>query len=243
MPTQPSAEVLLRGRSERLRAFVQEAPLERTSILAFVVEQAQALPPDSRVLDIGADEAPYRELFSAHRYTTLNGGGPLPESRDLECAGRAESIPAPDGSFDAVLCIQVLEHLPNPLGALREFRRVLGPGGALIATVPFASPEHQLPPDYNRYSKRGIEHLVTAAGFTELEVRPCSDCFTTIAQLARNAVPTAGTASDGLDALRREAHGVLQKLSEALVRLAPLDVDMRLPLGYSVLARVPQAGR
>lgn len=50
--------------------------------------------------------------------------------------GDAQSIPFPDASFDAVIFTEVLEHVPDDRRALREVRRVLAPGGALILTVP-----------------------------------------------------------------------------------------------------------
>lgn len=40
------------------------------------------------------------------------------------------------GSVDVVLCISVLEHLWDPLGALTEFRRILAPGGVCLVNVP-----------------------------------------------------------------------------------------------------------
>ena len=50
----------------------------------------------------------------------------------------AESLPFPDGAFQHVTCIEVLEHLPASLrpAAFREMRRVLRPGGRLMLTVP-----------------------------------------------------------------------------------------------------------
>jgi 2-polyprenyl-6-hydroxyphenyl methylase/3-demethylubiquinone-9 3-methyltransferase len=44
-----------------------------------------------------------------------------------------------DGSFDRVVCVEVLEHLLDPIGAARETHRVLRTGGSLIATVPNAA--------------------------------------------------------------------------------------------------------
>lgn len=230
-----SAESLLRGCSERLRAFVAEAPLERSSIFEFVAFQARCLPAGSDVLDVGAGDAPYRELFAAQRYVTLDHEE-TPHDRNVDLVGSAEAIPSDARRFDAIVCTQVLEHVPEPLQALREFHRVLRPSGRLIATVPFAWEEHELPHDYFRYTKPGIEHLLSASGFVELDVRPRTDCFTTLAQLARNVGWAAGNASDGLDALRIQARDTLTELSDALVLLAPLDATWSFPLGFTVLA-------
>ncbi|WP_121022373.1 class I SAM-dependent methyltransferase [Helicobacter vulpis] len=39
------------------------------------------------------------------------------------------AIPERDGSFDAIMCVEVFEHLPNPILALKEFSRLLRGGG------------------------------------------------------------------------------------------------------------------
>jgi SAM-dependent methyltransferase len=235
-----SSEWLLRGCSERLRSFVAEAPLERASIFEFVAQQARMLAPDARVIDIGAGDAPYRELFAAQSYVTLDHEE-TPHTGAVDLLGSAESIPTEAGAFDVVLCTQVLEHVAEPLAALSEFHRVLKPGGRLIATVPFVWEEHELPHDYFRYTKAGIEHLLTRAAFVELDVRPRTDCFTTLAQLVRNAAWAAGAAADGLNPLRVQARATLEELSDALLTLAPLDVQLKLPLGFSVSARAGQS--
>jgi ubiquinone/menaquinone biosynthesis C-methylase UbiE len=45
---------------------------------------------------------------------------------------KANALSYPDGTFDAVLCFEVLHHIPDWRGALREVRRVLKPGGVLL---------------------------------------------------------------------------------------------------------------
>lgn len=52
----------------------------------------------------------------------------------------ADAIPLPDGAFDVVLCQLGLQFIPNKLGALREMRRVLAPGGRLVLNVPGPTP-------------------------------------------------------------------------------------------------------
>jgi ubiquinone/menaquinone biosynthesis C-methylase UbiE len=52
----------------------------------------------------------------------------------------AEAIPLPDGAFGVVLCQLGLQFITNKLGALREMRRVLAPGGRLVLNVPGPTP-------------------------------------------------------------------------------------------------------
>lgn len=231
----PELTVLLRGRSERLREFVEGAPLERASIYAFVAEQASLLASGARVLDVGAGEAPYRELFGEQEYLTLDRAD-TPHSGEVDMYGSADSIPADDDSFDAILCTQVLEHVPRPPDALHEFHRILRPGGVLIATIPFLWEEHEAPYDYYRYTRYAIEDLAGGAGFVGIDVRPRTDCFTTLAQLVRNACWAMGSANDGMDALRSEARETLEQMADSIVMLAPLDVGMILPLGFNLHA-------
>jgi SAM-dependent methyltransferase len=61
----------------------------------------------------------------------------LPDHRIVE--GDVESLPFAPGSFGTVLCTEVIEHIPDPAAALREFHRVLQPDGMLIGSVPARS--------------------------------------------------------------------------------------------------------
>jgi len=61
----------------------------------------------------------------------------LPQHHVVE--GDIEAMPFADGAFGTVLCTEVLEHVPDPAAALREFGRVLAPGGVLIGSVPARS--------------------------------------------------------------------------------------------------------
>jgi len=47
-----------------------------------------------------------------------------------------QTLPYPSGSFDFITCIEGLEHLENPFNAIREFNRILKPGGKLFLSLP-----------------------------------------------------------------------------------------------------------
>lgn len=50
--------------------------------------------------------------------------------------GDVQQLPFPDGSFDLVVCFEVLEHLQDPEGAVRELRRVLRPAAPALVSTP-----------------------------------------------------------------------------------------------------------
>lgn len=58
---------------------------------------------------------------------------------DARAITDATDLPFEDGSFDLAVCSEVLEHLFEPQHAIAEIRRVLTPGGRLIATMPNVS--------------------------------------------------------------------------------------------------------
>ena len=79
----------------------------------------------------------------------VNGGGAIvrtdrvaPERGDCAfAAATALRLPFTDGSFDKIICSEVLEHIPDYRAALGEIARVLKPGGLFCASVPRRWPE------------------------------------------------------------------------------------------------------
>ncbi|MCW2954494.1 MAG: type 11 methyltransferase [Conexibacter sp.] len=228
------------GVSERLRTFVKEMAGERDSILRFVAEVARSLPAGARVMDVGAGDAPYRELFAHAEYVTVDWAESVHEDASAsDVIASADALPLGDGTFDAALLTQVLEHVPEPTRVLHELFRVLRPGGQVFVTAPLAWELHEAPRDFYRYTRFGLQHLAQHAGFVEIEVTERTDSFTTLGQLMRNVAYTMGRAPDGLDGRREQASAALLRLAPEIERLAPLDVARLLPLGYALVARKP----
>jgi len=222
-----------------LRTFINEMPYERWPIFEFVRRSADRLPAGSDVLDAGAGNAPYRELFEHTSYVTMDWDGSANEgAATSDIIASAESIPVADRSFDAVLLTQVLEHVPSPTIVLRELLRVLRPGGFLFLTAPLVWEVHEAPFDFYRYTEHGLEHLLHHAGFTKVDVVPRNDCFTTLAQLMNNVSWIVET-DPSSDDRHAEAAQILRRLAGEVATLAPLDPGRVLPLGYAVTAHRP----
>lgn len=121
------------------------------------------------VLDAGAGRGALRTLISdtgseRHSIDLADRGDEV-----LTWQGDITSMPqVPDRTYDAVVCNQVLEHVRVPEDALKEFGRVLKPGGKILLWVPHLSRLHELPHDYYRYTENGLVCLVERAGFTIL---------------------------------------------------------------------------
>jgi SAM-dependent methyltransferase len=123
---------------------------------------------EGRVLDVGCGQQPYRRwLPDGGEYVGVD----VEERPGVSAVIRpGERWPLEDGSFDAVLCTQVLEHDSDPEHTLEEIERVLESGGRAVITVPFAYNEHAMPHDYRRYSAIGAAAAV-GSRLEVLEVR------------------------------------------------------------------------
>jgi SAM-dependent methyltransferase len=114
----------------------------------------------ARVLDAGCGQGRFRPELERRgaRYTGLD----LPGNR-VSVFGDLYRLPFADASFDRVLSSAVIEHLPDPVPALREAHRVLAPGGLLFGYAAFLEPFHGL--SYHHLSHLGLAHVLRRAGF------------------------------------------------------------------------------
>lgn len=148
--------------------------VNRHLIDEFVRRTAESLPEGALVLDAGAGEAAYRDLFAGRRYVAVDLaiGDPDWNYGNLDVITDLTRLPFPDGTFDMVLTTQTLEHLPAPDRFLAEAARVLKAGGRLHLTAPLCQRTHQIPHDYYRYTEYGLRHLIGGAGLDVVSVLP-----------------------------------------------------------------------
>lgn len=102
------------------------------------------VPQGGRVLDIGCGRSLFTEIRPHWPFTIVAADVDLPLLRSRKAAfpavrfvvGEALPLPFRDGCADAVFAGELIEHLTDPRRGLREFQRVLRPGGSLILTTP-----------------------------------------------------------------------------------------------------------
>jgi SAM-dependent methyltransferase len=138
---------------------------------------ARYAPPGARILDVGCGTgATTLGLCRSGAVLGLDVGRPALEiarGRGLDVVqGSAARLPARPGAFDLVLALDVLEHLEDDVGAAREMREALRPGGLLVATVPaypfLWSGHDEALGHRRRYLRRGLVEALEGAGFEAL---------------------------------------------------------------------------
>ena len=114
------------------------------------------------VLDVGCGVQPYRPYFDgvASEYIGVD----VEPGEHVDVVAPAAALPFPEARFDVVLCTQTLEHVPDPAAALREFHRVLKPGGVLLLSTHGTAVYHPGPSDLWRWTQEGLPKLVRENG-------------------------------------------------------------------------------
>jgi SAM-dependent methyltransferase len=130
-----------------------------------------------KTIDLGCGCMPFKELLSGivGQYDTLEA---VPRSEPVTFVGDIQDMSMiSDASYDSAICLEVLEHVPEPGRALCEVRRILNPGGTVVLSVPHLSRLHDQPHDYYRYTNYGLNYLLKKAGFEVLEIRQKGGLF------------------------------------------------------------------
>lgn len=122
--------------------YASSNPIERRLMANFFDALDDALPATaSRILEVGIGEGEIMERLRERYPEAVITGIDLPDpelqaqwsERSVAAfVGDATSLPFPDNTFDLCLAVEVLEHVGNPMQALREIQRV-GTGHVVIS--------------------------------------------------------------------------------------------------------------
>lgn len=217
----------------------------------WVADIAKRLPPGTKVLDVGAGDCRYRDLFAHCEYRTQDFSqyegtreGVLKDDwkyGQIDYGSDVTSIPVSDSSFDCVLCTEVLEHVPEPILAIKEFNRILTIRGYLFLSAPLGSGLHQQPYHYyGGFTPHFYRKFLDNFGFEIIRIEPNGGFF-------RHCLQEINRASGIIQAHRhyRRWHPMYWVLTLAVSRFIPiwfsrLDEEIfieEFTVGYHVEAR------
>jgi SAM-dependent methyltransferase len=164
----------------------------RSALARWLRAQAVELErrPAVRILDVGCGVKPYYPFFAAVASEYI--GVDVVVNPVAELLGPVEALPVPDGSFDVVLCTQVLEHCDDPAQAVRELRRVTAPGGRVLASTHGVQVYHPSPVDYWRWTHAGLTRLFEEnADWVSFSIEPAAGTTSALAMLLGGYVEIA----------------------------------------------------
>jgi SAM-dependent methyltransferase len=149
----------------------------RRTVLERVIASL-ALPPDARILDAGCGSG--RNMIELARHGSVTGVELSRTSVEVARSrgsgevieGSVIELPFERDSFELAVSLDVIEHLEDDLGALRELRRVVVPGGLLLLTVPaypwLWSGHDEINHHHRRYTRRALQNVARQAGWDQV---------------------------------------------------------------------------
>lgn len=164
----------------------------------WVIGKLKNMQDGLRILDAGAGECRYKEFCTHLEYVSqdfnqYDGTGDQKglQTTDwdisrIDIVSDICNIPYENESFDIILCTEVIEHIPDPVAALKEFNRLLKHDGQLILTAPFCSLTHFSPyhfaTGFNRYF---YQYWMKELGLEIIELSANGNYFEYLAQELR----------------------------------------------------------
>ena len=128
---------------------------------------------DLKILDVGCGRKPFYPFLKPFANTYI-GTDVITDSSFVDVICPAEHLDISDGWADVVLCLSVLEHVDDPIQAVKELFRVAKPGSVIFASTHGCFPWHPYPQDHWRWTQTGLPLLFTRYG-EALSV----ECFST----------------------------------------------------------------
>jgi ubiquinone/menaquinone biosynthesis C-methylase UbiE len=166
----------------------------------WVMKELATLSEGSTLLDAGAGEQRYKQYCSRLKYISQdfaeytgaeNNNGLHFQQWDtskIDIVSDITNIPLENAAVDHILCTEVLEHIPDPIAALKEFGRLIKQGGTILLTAPFASLTHFAPYHYaSGFNRYFYEYHLPKVGFQIEKIDVNGNYFDVCAQELRRA--------------------------------------------------------
>jgi SAM-dependent methyltransferase len=218
----------------------------RRTVLEKVIARLD-LPPGARILDAGCGSG--RNMVELSRHGTVTGvelsetSVAIARNRGVGdvVAGSVLDMPFPDASFELAVTLDVIEHLEDDLGALREMRRTVAPGGALLVTVPayqwLWSGHDEINHHHRRYTRGSLQAVAEQAGWRQVRTTYFNALLLPVAILLRvldriNTKPTESSLD--LWVPPAPVNWLLER--PLALEAAMIDRGGRIPAGLSLLA-------
>lgn len=162
--------------------------------ISWIEKTLKKIPAGLTILDAGAGECQFKRFcghlkYIAQDFAQYEGTGDVGlqtgtwDNTKLDIISDITAIPLEDNSIDAIMCTEVLEHIPDPIAAIKEFSRLIKPGGYLLITAPFASLTHFAPYHFaSGLSRFFYERHLPENGFSIQELELNGNYFEYIAQ-------------------------------------------------------------
>jgi SAM-dependent methyltransferase len=174
---------------------------------SFVLEELTKIKNKSLILDAGCGSQRYKKDCSHLEYRSQDFGeystdlkksmdtayqqlNPYKYGNHIDFIGNIWDIQIKNKTFDAILCTEVLEHIPYPVDAIKEFSRVLKKNGILILTAPSNCLRHMDPYFYyTGFTDRFYEKILTENNFSIKKIEPVGDYYSWMSvEIARSAM-------------------------------------------------------
>lgn len=199
----------------------------------WVISKLKSIGGGQTLLDAGAGEQRYRKYCTHLQYKSqdfcqydgVNGDGrgmknEYWDTSNIDIVSDIINIPVKDATFDNILCTEVLEHIPQPEAAIKEFGRILKSGGRLLLTAPFNSYTHMAPYHYcDGFNIYWYKYWLPKYGFAIKEMKASGNFFSKMEQdiwILEDLAPKYGYGlseddMEGIRGMRKILHKILRE--------------------------------
>ncbi|MDP6509284.1 MAG: methyltransferase domain-containing protein [Chloroflexota bacterium] len=145
----------------------------------------EALPEGQlpAVLNVGGGNRPLPPAHVPQSVSAATHSLDIRHTAMSTMVGDALHLPVADGSYNGLISLAMLEHVPDSERAVAEMHRVLRPGAIVYCEVPFMQVFHAAPHDYRRFTAAGVAKLFE--DFEPIEIGVCAGPSSAFSWVAR----------------------------------------------------------